>query len=47
MTYISKKTLILSVTCSKCENKDKKVFKSEESVEILKVLSSIKSIQLL
>ena len=33
------KKIILSFICSKCKNKDKKMFKEEESVEILKTLS--------
>lgn len=38
---IFEKTLILSITCSKSENDDEKIFKEEEPIEILKVLSSI------
>ena len=34
-----RKKKILSFICSKCKNKDKKMFKEEESVEILKTLS--------
>ena len=30
------KTLVLSVICSKCSSKGGKIFKEEESVEILK-----------
>ena len=29
---LSKKTLVLSITCSKCENGDEKVFKEDESI---------------
>ena len=29
-----KKTLVLSIACSKCENESKKIFKEEESIEI-------------
>ena len=29
VTYISKKTTVLSIICSKCENEDKKVYKEE------------------
>ena len=32
------KTLVLSITCSKCENEDEKTFKEEESIEILLTL---------
>ena len=41
------KTLVLFVICSKYENEDVKVFKEAESTEILKILGSIKNIQLL
>ena len=30
--------------CSKCENEEEKIFKEEESIEILKVLGLIKDI---
>ena len=36
--YILEKTLVLSVTNSKCENEDEELFKEEESTDILKVL---------
>ena len=32
------KTLSLSIIWSKCKNEDKKLFKEEESIEILKIL---------
>ena len=32
------KTLFLSIICSMCKNEDAKIFKEEESIEILKVL---------
>ena len=41
---IFEKTLILSITCSKCENDDEKIFKEEEPIEILKILGLIKNI---
>ena len=44
LSYIFEKTFVLSIICSKCENKDEKIFKEEESIEILKVLNLIKSI---
>ena len=31
-----KKTLFFSIICSKCKNEDEKIFKAEESIEILK-----------
>ena len=36
------KALVLSVICIKCENKDNKTFKEEESIEILIILVSLK-----
>ena len=32
------KTLVLSIIGSKCNNEDKKIFKEEKSIEILKIL---------
>ena len=29
-----KKTLVLSIICSKCKNENEKIFKEEESIEI-------------
>ena len=46
-TFPKKNTLVLSIICSKCENKDEKIFKKEESIEILKILGSLKNISLL
>ena len=34
----SKKTLVHSIICSKCENEDEKIFKVEESIEKLNAL---------
>ena len=47
ISYISEKTLVLSINCSKCENENEKILKEEESIEVLKVFSLIKNIQLL
>ena len=44
MSYLLEKTWVLSSICSKCQNKDKKLFKEEESIEILKVLGLIENI---
>ena len=44
ISYIFEKTLVLSITCSKCKIEDEKVFKEEESIEILKILGLIKNI---
>ena len=43
-TYILKKTLVLSIICCKCMNKQEKIFKEEESIEILKILGFIENI---
>ena len=32
------KTLFLSIICNNCENSDKKIFKEEESIKILRIL---------
>ena len=37
-SYFLEKTLVLSIICSKCKNEDEKIFKEEESIEILKIL---------
>ena len=42
--YLSEKTLVLSIICSKCKNEDEKLFKEEESIEILKILGLIENI---
>ena len=41
ISYICDKTLLLSSICNKCGSEDKKIFKEEESTEILKVLGLI------
>ena len=38
---ILQRTLVLSIICSKCSNKDEKIFKEEQSIEILKILGLI------
>ena len=38
------KALVLSIIYSKCKNEDKKLFKEEEWIEILKILGLIKNI---
>ena len=42
--YLLEKTSVLSIICSKCKNEDEKIFKEEESIEILKILGLIESI---
>ena len=44
LEYRTWKTLVLSIICSKCENEDEKIFKAEESIEILKFLGLIENI---
>ena len=41
ISYIFEKTLVFSIIYSKYENEDKKLFKEEESIEILKILGLI------
>ena len=36
-----KKTLILSIICSKCKSEDEKIFKEEESIWMLEILGLI------
>ena len=33
--------IVLSIICSKCENKNEKIFNEEESIDILKILENI------
>ena len=39
-----RKTLVLSVICSKCKNEDEKICKEAKSTEILKILGLIENI---
>ena len=43
--YFLQTTLVLSIICNKCKNEDEKIFKEEESVEILKILGLINNIE--
>ena len=43
ISYIFRKTLVLSLTDSKCGNENEEIFKEEESFEILKILGLIKN----
>ena len=45
MSQLLEKTLVLSIICTKCENEDEKIFKEEESTEILKTLGLINYIE--
>ena len=47
LSYLLEKTLVPSVICSKCKNEDQKIFKQEESIEILKIIGLIENIQVL
>ena len=46
ISYIFEKTLVIYIICNKCGNEDEKIFKEEESIDLLKILSSIKNILL-
>ena len=39
ISYIFDETLSLSTICDKCSSNDEKIFKEEESIEILRILS--------
>ena len=45
ISYLLEKTLVLSIICSKWKNEDKKTFKEEESIEILKILGLINNVE--
>ena len=45
ISYLLEKTLVLSITCSKCKNEDEKLSKEEESFEILKILGLVINIE--
>ena len=45
ISYILKKALSLSIVYSKCDHKYEKIFKEEESNEILKILGLINYIE--
>ena len=45
ISCLLEKTLVLSMICSKCKNEDDKIFKEEESIEILKILGLINNIE--
>ena len=37
------KILLLSIICSKCKNKEEKLFKEEDSIEVLKIIGLIEN----
>ena len=41
ISYFLEKTLVIYIICSKCKNEDKKIFKEEESIQILKILGLV------
>ena len=43
-SYLLEKTLVFSIICSKCKNEKEKIFKEEESFEILEIPGLIKTI---
>ena len=45
ISYVSEKTLVLSIIYSKCKNEDEKIFEKEESIERLKILGLINNIE--
>ena len=44
ISYLLEKILVLSIICSACKNEDEKIFKEEDSMEILKILGLIEKI---
>ena len=44
ISKIFRKALVFSIICSKCDSKDKNIFKEEESIEILKIIDLINNI---
>ena len=47
MSYLLVKTLVLSIIFRKNKNEDAKLFKEEESIDVLKTLGLIENIYLL
>ena len=43
ISYLFKKTSVLSFICSKRKHEDEKLFEKEESIEILKILGLIEN----
>ena len=41
ISYLLEKTLVLNIIWSKAKNEEEKIFKDEESIEILKILRLI------
>ena len=45
VSYLLEKTLVLSIICSKCKNKDQKIFKEEDLIDILRFVGLINHIE--
>ena len=45
ISYLLEKRLVLFIICGQCKNEDEKIFKEEESIEILKILGLINNIE--
>ena len=46
ISYLSEKTLVLSIICRKYKYEDEKIFKEDKSIEILKILGLIENVYL-
>ena len=46
ISYIFYKTLVFCIICSNCGNNNSRIFKEEESIQILKILGSTDNIKL-
>ena len=44
ISYVFGRIVILPIICGKCQNEDEKIFKEQESIEILKILDLIENI---
>ena len=44
ISYILETTLFLSIICSEFKNEDEKIFRGEESIQILKILGLTENI---
>ena len=44
ISNIFEKTSVISIICNKCKNEDKRIFKEQESIKILKIPGLIENI---
>ena len=44
ISFLLEKILVLSIICNKCKHEDEKLFKEEESIEILEIFGLIENI---